>query len=482
MVYGLAETVSRGTGFVLVFIYTHVFTQEEMGVRTALYSAAAFLGLFYTLGLDNAFLRYFMDKEYEKKRDEVLSTAFTFTMLIGLIFLLSAFFFNGFISQVITKSDSYRYLIRLLFLIMIFDTVVVYPTLVLRAENRLLYYSVISFVRFVLFIALNILFVVIMDRGLDGVFEANLIVVAVIALLLVPVYRTYLGRYVSPGTLKRMLAFGVPTIFTLLAMRIVDNSDRFLILYLLGDQGMRELGGYGVAYALGMAGIMVFVNSFRLAWQPFFLSVKDDRDAQKMFARVATYYAMFIGIVFLAITLFRNELFSLYAPPDRYPVYLAGLLPFVAFAYVLDGFYLIMLAGIFIREKTKYLPAATAVGALLNFGLNFLMIPMFGVFGAAYTTIVAYISMVAVLYFLSRRVYRVEYEFGRLSAVFLLTMFIALIPEFIKLEGHAASIIFRGLLLLAPPVVYLTSGFLRPEERSILMRLGKPESPEVSDE
>ena len=110
------------------------------------------------------------------------------------------------------------------------------------------------------------------------------------------------------------------------------------------------------------------------------------------------------------------------------------------------------------------------------------MIPMFGVFGAAYTTIVAYISMTAVLYFLSRRVYPVEYEFGRLSAVFLLTVIIALIPEFIKLEGHAASILFRGLLLLAPPVVYLTSGFLRPEEHSIFMRLGKPELPEVRDE
>ena len=64
VVYGLAETISRGTGFILVFMYNRVLSPEELGVRTFVYGWAAFLGLVYTLGLDNAFLRYYMDKEY----------------------------------------------------------------------------------------------------------------------------------------------------------------------------------------------------------------------------------------------------------------------------------------------------------------------------------------------------------------------------------------------------------------------------------
>ncbi len=468
VVYGLAETVSRGTGSILILIYTRFISPEDLGVRTLFYTAAAFLGLFYTLGLDNAFLRYFMDRDYEDRRDQVLSTAFFFTAGVGFLFLAAAFLLDEPLALIIAKSGEYAYLVRLLFLIMVFDTVVIYPTLVLRAEGKTRYYSIIAFARFVLFIGFNLLFVGFLGRGLNGIFEANLAVVVVVAFLLAPVYNTYLGGHLSGAVLRRMLTFGVPTIFTLLAMRIVDNSDRFLIAWLLGDRGREALGFYTVAYTLGMAGIMVFVNSFRLAWQPFFLSVKEDPGARDMFSRIATYYAMFIGMVFLGVTLFRSEIFSLWAPPPAYPQSYADLLPLVAVAYILDGFYLIMLAGVFIREKTKLLPLATVIGAVLNFGLNLLFIPRFGVYGAAATTIVAYTAMVVTLYFISRRVYRVNYEFGRLLTVGVLTAVIAVIPEFVSLGAGLSGIVFRGALLLIPPVVYLAGGFLHLDEQTAL--------------
>ena len=75
LVYGMAETVSRGTGFILLFIYGIVLTKGDIGLRSAVYVASAFLGIFYTLGLDNAFLRYFMDDELAKKKAELFSSA-----------------------------------------------------------------------------------------------------------------------------------------------------------------------------------------------------------------------------------------------------------------------------------------------------------------------------------------------------------------------------------------------------------------------
>ncbi|MFA6473166.1 MAG: polysaccharide biosynthesis C-terminal domain-containing protein, partial [Candidatus Latescibacterota bacterium] len=292
------------------------------------------------------------------------------------------------------------------------------------------------------------------------------------ALLLVPVYRSYFRPRISADILYRMLQFGIPTIFTILAMRIMDYSDRFFIKYLLPD-GDKQNGYYAVAYSLGMVGIMVFVNSFRLAWQPFFLSLKENPDARAIFSRVATYYAMFIGMVFLGITLFRSELFHIYAP--KFPVGLADIIPYVAIAYILDGFYLIMIAGIFIREKTIYLPLATAAGAAVNVILNIIIIPMLGITGAAIATIVAYMAMVAVLYVISKRVYRVDYEFGRLGIVCIVTAFAAMLPEFISPQGSFENISMRVALIFLPPVVYLASGFIRPEEYRFLIRRGKIE-------
>ncbi|MBT4482556.1 MAG: oligosaccharide flippase family protein [Candidatus Latescibacteria bacterium] len=468
--YGMAETISRGTGFILVYIYARVLSAEDIGIRTAVYGASAFLGLFCTLGLDNAFLRYFMNEELADKKKEIFSTALCFSFFIGLIFLLIVSFNAESVSKILTNGSSYPYIICLLFVILIFDSMVIYPTLVLRAENRLGYFSLIAFARFTLFIFLNIMLVWILKRGLVGVFEANLIVVVFISILLLPVFRTNLGVSLSIPVLKRMLSFGVPTIFTILSMRVIDLSDRYVIMYILGESGKAELGKYSVAYTLGMVGVMVFVNSFRLAWQPFFLSIEKERDAGKIFSRVATYYTMFIGMVILGITLFRQEIFSLYAS-TRYSISLAGIVPIVSFAYILFGLYIIMLAGIFIREKTKYLPAITFTAASINVGLNFIFIPAFGIIGAAYTTVIAYVTMALLMYVISYRVYRVNYEFKRLFSAVLITALPLGLSLIVQPKTISFNFLYRAVLLMLPPVAYIFSGFLLPEESHKLKTL-----------
>jgi len=463
IVYGMSETISRGTGFVLVFIYVRILSYSEIGIRSSLYFASAFLGLFYTLGLDNAFLRYFMDEDYKDKKSTLFSSAIFFTVITGLIFLFISFVCGSTVSNLITDSKYYVYLTRLLFIILILDAIVIYPSLVLRAENRFLYYSLISFARFSLFILLNLVMVWYFDRGVKGIFEANLIVVFIIFLLLLPVYRRYFSGRISFQILRRMLFFGVPTIFTILAMRIIDFSDRRIILYFLGES---QVGMYTVAYSLGMVGIMVFVNSFRTAWQPFFLSLKSNPESNDVFSRVATYYAIIIFMVFLGIVLFRNEILHIYDPQS--PVNLSAIIPFVAVSYIFYGFYIIMLPGVFICEKTKYLPLATFSGAAVNVGLNILFIPRFGIIGAAYTTIISYVAMVVILYFISKFIYLVKYEIGRIMGVFIFTAVPISISLAYQPDNIVLKILYNCLLCLIPPAVYLFSNFLSLQEKNYI--------------
>ncbi|MBA7592304.1 hypothetical protein ES708_34484 [subsurface metagenome] len=299
-----------------------------------------------------------------------------------------------------------------------------------------------------------------MNRGLNGVFESNLITLGVVGIFILPIYKQYFRPVFSYRILKRMLVFGIPTIFTLLCMRVIDISDRYVILYLLGTDAKAELGKYSVAYTLGMVGVMVFVHSFRIAWQPFFLSVRNNPEARSLFSRVATYYALFIGIVFLGITLFRHELFHLYA-----------IVPVVSFAYIFFGFYIIMLAGIFIQEKTRYLPVVTFTAAALNVGLNFIFIPEFGIIGAAYTTLIAYIVMVVLMYAISNAVYRVYYDFKRLSAVFVLTLVPITISLLVKPSNVILDYLFRCVLLIIPVIIYLSSNFFNHGELNYLKKV-----------
>ncbi len=370
--------------------------------------------------------------------------------------------------MLITDSENYLYLTKLLFIILILDTIVIYPSLILKAENRSLYYSLVSVARFCLFVILNLVMVWYFKRGIKGIFEANLMVVFIIFLVLLPVFLKYFSGRISVSVLKRMLFFGVPTIFTILAMRIIDFSDRRIILFFLGES---QVGQYAVVYNLGMVGIMVFVNSFRTAWQPFFLSLKSNYESKSVFSRVATYYAIFICMVFLCLMLFKNEILHVYDPKS--PMSLSNIIPIVAISYIFYGFYIIMLPGVFIREKTKYLPLATFTGAVVNVGLNIFFIPVFGIIGAAYATVIAYITMVIILYFISKYIYLVKYEIGRIGSVFLFTAVPIGISLMYKPDNPVSKLLYNCFLCLIPLVLYYFSNFFSSHEKDYIRYIFK---------
>jgi len=74
-------------------------------------------------------------------------------------------------------------------------------------------------------------------------------------------------------------------------------------------------------------------------------------------------------------------------------------------------------AGLFIEKKTSLLPAITGVGAAVNVGMNIFLIPSFGIFGAAFATLGAYVSMAVLSWLFTRRIYPVAYEYGRLLKI-----------------------------------------------------------------
>jgi O-antigen/teichoic acid export membrane protein len=459
-VYGLAETISRGTGFLLMFIYLRLISDEEIGIRTLLYTASAFMGLFYTFGLDQAFLRYFMDDSMKDRRREIFTTSCILTIVCGIIFFLPAITHVVTLSSLITGNSGYGYATRLLFIIMLVDAISIYPMQVLRAENRFIYYLVISAERFILFIVLNLVFVGILHRSVNGIFEANLLVVVIILLSLAPVIKRYMGYSISFQLLGRMLAFGIPTLMTLFSMRIIDFSDRRLLEYFLSAD---EVGQYTAAYTLGMVGIMVFVNSFRIAWQPFFLSIQEKPEAKAVFSNVATYYMLFISIAFLGLTLFRELIFMYFAP--QRPLALAGVIPVVALSYILYGFYIVLLPGAFIREKTGVLTVAAVAGAVVNFVLNIFFIPAFGIIGAAWTTLIAYTVMVFILFYMSNQVYPILYDFRRLAVIVIVTAVPVVLSLFIHFSNDFVQFCTGMFLFALVFFIYHCIGFWKEEER-----------------
>jgi O-antigen/teichoic acid export membrane protein len=131
-------------------------------------------------------------------------------------------------------------------------------------------------------------------------------------------------------------------------------------------------------------------------------------------------------------------------------------------------------AGIYIEKKTHYLPFINAAGALANVGMNFLLIPRFGIAGAAWATFLAYLGMAGILYAATRRVYPVDYEWDRLWKIVATAVALLLASLFLPEMGPLPGVIVKLLLLASFPVLLLLAEVFTKEEVAGLNRLLRP--------
>jgi O-antigen/teichoic acid export membrane protein len=231
-----------------------------------------------------------------------------------------------------------------------------------------------------------------------------------------------------------MLKFGIPYLPAGLASMVIQVIDRPILQKLTNES---TVGIYSANYKLGIF-MMLYVSMFQYAWQPFFLNNAKEKNAKEIFSKVLTYFVLVGAVVLVFISLFIDDLvkIQIFHKSIIQAAYWSGLniIPIVLLAYLFNGIYVNLTAGIFIESKTQYIPYITGIGALVNVVCNFLLIPVMGITGAAFATLASYLFMAAGLYFVVQRFYKIEYEFNKLLKIFAALFISALIFYFLAMN------------------------------------------------
>ncbi len=488
-VYGIGHILTRGVGFLLLPLYTNYLDPNGLGVAAIVFLYLAVMTILYTYGIDSAFLRYFILSDDAKERIRIFSTAFLSVLLTTILFSGLNYLFADWLAQKVVIANAaqfieglsqksrvwqyfsqaplyFRYSAGILF----FDALAVLPFLILRAEEKSRMFALLKFLNAVVNLGLNILFVAVQRKGVQGIFLANLFSSGFTFFTVLPYILRHFRPAFAVSELRRLLAFGLPYIPSTLAVVLMDLVDRFILKAI---KGYEILGVYHANYKLAMI-MALFVAAFRFAWHPFFLSTSKEAHAKQVFAKVLTYFMTACVGVYLFISFFVQDLVHLRFGSVYLigPEYWSGLsvVPIVMLAYIFYGAYLNFLIGVHLEKKTGYLPFITGLGLAVNIIGNLLLIPSLGMHGAAWATVASYIVMAASLYVVGQRLYRIEYEFGRLAKLALVT------------AGYMAALRWmqpgfgvRLALILLFPAALLLIGFFEKQEisavKSILARL-----------
>jgi len=466
-VYGIGHIVSRFIGFLLLPIHTNVLAPAEYRSAALLFPFLAILNYFFSYGMDVAFLRFFIMEDERVKKERILSTAFWMIFGTGILFASLMAFYPYQFSNLIFRSNLYYRLIYLSSGILFFDALCLIPFLVLRAEERSISFVMLKSMNIVANLLLNILFVVILKKGVIGIFTSNLLASVFTFLLLMPVLFKWLKLTFSGSYLKKLLSFGLPYVPSGLSVIVMDQMGRFFIDRMIGKEAA---GIFSANFKLGMIMALV-VSGFRFAWHPYFLSTaKKEDNAPSIFARVLTYFLLITGFIYLGISIFTNEIvnFRLFGYGIIGREYTSGItiVPVVMLSYICYGIYVNLVVGIYIKNKTIFLPLVTGIGAVVSIMANLLLIPKLGIHGAAWASFSGYFVMMVSLYFINQILYPTPYEMKRIMKIFLIGALI-FISETIIFDK--SSVWIRLLILLSMfPLLMIVRFFNREESQRII--------------
>jgi O-antigen/teichoic acid export membrane protein len=330
----------------------------------------------------------------------------------------------------------------------------------LRVDERVKAYAAASLINVGLTIAASLVLVVGLGKGARGLLLANYGASTVVLLGLWWMLRHQLMPRHGAGAdrLGTLLRFGLPTVPAEASVYALSLIDRY---YIYHERSPTLAGLYSIAVKL--AGAVAFiVRAFQYAWPPLAYSVTDDAEASRLYGLVATYYVLISGWVVAGLTLLGRWVVRLLTAPAYYNSYKA--LPWLALGWALYGLWVVFLviAG---RAKvtTRNFPAALA-GLVANVVLILVLVPSLGIAGAGIALCGAYVVMLLFMHALTRRAFKVRFEWRRLAQIAAVMGAIAAAGDVLLPTHGAVGLLTRAAALAVIPGVLWITGFAHPQE------------------
>jgi O-antigen/teichoic acid export membrane protein len=466
--------VNSAFGLVLVPVYSRKLPAGAFGVLSLLMVTLTLVTIVLKFGLNHAFFRHYYETDDEQHRRKIVGSTLIF--LIVSTAAATTLLWSGApqLSAVLFKGDQNRAnLVQLVFLICFFEVISLVPDSILRAKFKSAQYSALNITAFLFQLIVIVYLVIGIAPTVENVLIGRVIGAAFEALLFFTVVFRDLSLRFSFNELKSLLSFGAPLIFSQVSIHLFMMIDRFFLERFATE---RELGAYAMANTLVSVVTVLVTVPFSQVWTVMRFSVMNEEGAVEYYSRVLT-YILFVSMFFaLCVASVAGDGLTLFSLRGYWAA--ATIIPLLGLATVLDSASRVLNVGITLKKRTIYAPVVIVIALALNIGLNFLLIPRYGIMGATIATLLSYVVFCALRYWASNLFFKVKYEWGRVFTI--LAVGSAIIGLFYlndwlrgDLPGEARlviSLVVKATIALAFPLLLFWFGFFDARE---LNRIGE---------
>ncbi|MDY6853829.1 MAG: oligosaccharide flippase family protein [Thermodesulfobacteriota bacterium] len=441
--YGIGYGFTQLGNFLLLPLFARYLTIEEFGIMALLLVFCSIVGIVQELGIRIALTRFYFDFKEERLKRDIIGTSLIMMHLSSVLILAILLPASEFLSYVVLETKEYGHLFILAILSLYFDAFFNFHLTFLRIKDRPRQFIVQSLFKMFLFLSVTFFLVVSKTRALAGVFEARLIVALatflVSHILILKETPIRFNKYFVCDLLK----FGLPFVPANILSFILTSSDRYL-LRLFGS--LQEVGLYAMGYKVGTIVNILIAQPFNLAWPQQIKPISEKSDGDKIFTKVLTYYFFVSGFVVLVLLIFLDEIFAILLNPEFEAS--KGIVFLICISYLLNGSYNILIVGLFLNKKTKYQPIIYGIAAILNLCLNLFFIPKYGMYGAAFTTLLCYALIPILTHLFAKKYYHFRVEYLRILVFFLSIFVVYLLGKSIDFDSIVYTILLKSSILV----------------------------------
>ncbi len=410
-VYGVGDVAVQLANFLLLPLYARLLSPDDYGVIGVLLVVEQALRVLYRWGVDAAFMRSYYDCPDPRSRQQLASTIFFFLVTVSGAVVLAGVAAAPWMSRSLFGSEAWATPVRLVFVNAFLGCVAFLPFHVLRIEGRARTFVALTFTTNVSTLLSKLFFVAGLRFGVHGVYWADFVVAVGIGLVLLPRYAALIRPAFSAAVLRDCLSFGLPRVPHGVAHQVVAGVDRYVLSLFVPQSAV---GIYQVGASLGL-GLKLFLSAFETAWAPFYFAEMKLPGAKATFRTVTTYGVLVLTLLACGLAATATDIVRLMTEPRYYGA--APIVPWIGLSVVLQGVYLLTSIGLNISKRTGYYPVSTGLAAVTAVGLNLLLVPRYGMMGAAWSNAASYGVLAASGFVFSQRVYPVQYEWSRIARI-----------------------------------------------------------------
>lgn len=379
-IFTIGSIATKLITFILVPIYTHILTTQEYGVVDLISTISMVLAPVIILNISESVMRFSLDKEAD--HHQIMSSGLMI-LIIGVL--------GGLLIIPITKCFvSLGEYSLFLYFYTISSATSQLLLCYLRGKEQLIQYTCGNIINTFSVAVLNILFLVVLRKGIKGYLLAYIIasVITIIYAFAVGNVLDVIKKFkINKQLTAEMLKYSLVLVPNVFMWWIMNSADRIVITAVVG---VAANGIFAIAYKIPSL-MSTVAGIFNQAWSYSAIREEESEDKERYTNNIYKGFFMIISVSALGMLMILKPFMHIYVNEAYYSAWRYA--PYLIIGFVFQTLGSFLSTPYTVNKDSKGFLFSATFGALVNIVLNFLLVFKWGLTGVAIATSVSYMAV-----------------------------------------------------------------------------------------